>query len=155
MLKGSSFYQSMTFQKHKLKSLIGGDSHSDDFNKMVKEPEESEIKIDQGSIKTMRSQLIQIHNHILDGLEVFYKFVDTLFSHFPDDVDKDLDGSGDDDFDYPAYPTLTHFDEEGQPQFEDEPEKGSDANREAPIMNKVNHVSRNQNQQKYLKGTFK
>ena len=106
----------MTLQKHKLKSLIGGDSHSDDFNKMVKEPEESEIQIDQESIKTMRSQLIQIHNHILDGLEVFYKFVDILFSHSPDDFDKSNEGSGDEG--------------SGDDDLENK-------NREAPIMDEV------------------
>ena len=67
---------------------------------MVTEPssedsEEAEIKIDQDSLEDMRSQLIQIHDHILDGLEVFYKFVDTLFSHSPDGFDKNNEGSGD------------------------------------------------------------
>ena len=133
----------MTFQKHKLKSLIGGEGHSDDFNKKVPEPEETEIKIDQESIKDMRSQLIQIHDHFLDGLEVFYKFVDTLFSHFPDDVDKDIDGSGDDEY----------------PETDDEDPQFDIVNREsqAPIMDKVNYVPTKSKKRKRIifKGTFK
>ena len=88
---------------------------------MVTEPssedsEEAEIKIDQESMEDMRSQLIQIHDHILDGLEVFYKFVDKLFSHSPDDFDKSLEGSGDEG--------------SGDDDFENK-------NREAPIMDEV------------------
>ena len=90
---------------------------------MVTEPssedsEEAEIRIDQDSMEDMRSQLIQIHDHLLDGLEVFYKFVDKLFSHSSDDFDlKNTEGSGDD----------------GSGDDDDLENK----NREAPIMDEV------------------
>ena len=88
---------------------------------MVTEPssedsEEAEIKIPHDAMQVMRSQLIQIHDHLLDGLEVFYKFVDTLFSFSPDDFDKNNEGSGDEG--------------SGDDDLENK-------NREAPIMDEV------------------
>ena len=92
---------------------------------MVTEPdsEEAEIKLDSKSIEDLRSQLIQIHDHILDGLEVFYEFVDNLFSRFPGEIDKNYDGSGGGCED--AWCGTDSY------------EKDNDGNREAPIMTGV------------------
>ena len=100
---------------------------------MVTEPnsEEAEIKLDSDAIEDLRSQLIQIHDHILDGLEVFYKFVDNLFSRFPGEIDMNYDGSGGG---CEAAWCGTDSDEE------------NDVNREAPMTGVINIIFTKKNQ---------
>ena len=103
---------------------------------MVTEPssedsEESfEVKIPHDAMQVMRSHLITIHDHLLDGLEVLYKFVDTLFSFSPDDFDKNNEGSGDEG--------------SGDEDLENK-------NREAPIMDEVKFCFHQKNNQFVLR----
>ena len=97
-----------------MKSLLdnyGTETVEEDFNKMIEEKEKFKLKPNELTFKMhletfdhLRNQLININQHLLDGLEVFYSFVDDLFSRFQDDMDTnpnqdDTDPDCDPDFD--------------------------------------------------------
>ena len=88
-----------------MKSLLdnyGTETVEEDFNKIIGEKEKFKMHLE--TFDHLRNQLINIHQHLLDGLEVFYSFVDDLFSRFQDDMDTnpnqdDTDPDCDPDFD--------------------------------------------------------